>query len=253
MRFAIVGPGRAGGAFELALEATGATAVASIGRSDDPSTLDASLDLVVIAVPDGAIAEVAAAVPRGPLVVHVSGATSLAPLLAHHDRCGSLHPLVSLPSAAAGAEALQANPNIAIAASSPDVLDEIRSLADRLGARSFVVDDERRATYHAAASIAANHLVGLVGQIDRVTSADGLPIGPFLEMMRAVLDNVERLGPRAALTGPVARADWGTVRSHLAALPNEEHELYRSLAAACAALVDRSLPPDLVSSAEVPT
>lgn len=253
MRFAIVGPGRAGGAFEIALQATGASLAARLGRSDDPSTLDPALDLVLITVPDSAIAEVAAAIPHGPLVVHVSGATSLGPLLAHHERCGSLHPLVSLTDPTAGAKALQSSPHVAIAASRPDVLDEMRSLAGRLGARSFVVDDDRRANYHAAASIAANHLVGLLGQVERVASADGLPLAPFIEMMRAVLDNVDRVGPRAALTGPVARGDWETVRSHLAALPTVEHQLYLSLAAACAALADRSLPTDLRPAPEVPT
>lgn len=232
-----------------ALATTGGEPVAVLGRDDDPTALEPALDLVVVAVPDHAIAEVAALVPPGPLVVHLSGVTGLAPLLTHHQRCGSLHPLVSLPDPVRGARALLGNPHVAIAAPSPESMAEMVALADRLGAQWFVVDDEHRGAYHAAASIAANHLVALLAQVERVTSAGGMPLEPFTRMMQAVITNVESSGAAASLTGPVARSDWDTVRAHLMALDPAEHSLYLELAQACAALAGHQLPADLAATA----
>lgn len=242
LRFAVIGPGRAGGSFHNALTRTGADCVAVIGRGDDPGRLDSTLDLVLIAVPDREIAEVAARVPRGPLVVHVSGATTLAPLLAHHRRCGSIHPLLSLPDAEAGAAALLAEANLAIAGADDACERELMEVAARLGARPFTVDEAKRSEYHATASIAANHLVALTAQIERVAIDADLPLAPFLEMMRAVLDNVERNGSIASLTGPVARADWATVQSHISSLPVDERPLYLAMAEACADLAGHAFP-----------
>lgn len=250
MRFAVIGAGRAGGSFRSALVATRAEAVAVLGRGDDPADLDPSLDLVIIAVPDRSIAHVAELVPPGPLVVHVSGATGLGPLLAHHDRCGSIHPLLSLPDVVRGARALLDSPHVAIAAPSAEAMAEVQALVDRLGARWFVIDDDRRATYHAAASIAANHLVALLAQIERITKAGAMPLEPFTDMMRDVIGNVENSGASAALTGPVARGDWGTVRAHLAAIDPSEHPLYLELANACATLAGHQLPADLAPAAD---
>lgn len=245
MRFAVIGVGRAGGSFLRALEAAGARPSATLGRNDDPATIEPSLDLVIVAVPDRAIAEVAARVPVGPLVVHLSGATGLQPVLAHHERCGSIHPLVSLPDSDTGARALLGGAHLALAAATPEVLVELGSIADLLGAPWFHVGDRDRAAYHAAASIAANHLVGLVAQVERLTSSHGLPLEPFTQMMRAVLDNVDAVGPALALTGPVARGDWDTVRRHLAAIDPSERSLYLEMAAACARLAGVLLPDDL--------
>ena len=238
----MIGLGRAGGSFRSALTTAGAVCADVIGREDDPERLDPALDLVLITVPDRVIAEVAARIPRGPLVAHVSGATTLAPLLTHHDRCGSVHPLMSLPDSEAGAAALLHGANLAIAGANPADERELLALADLLGAKPFVVDDASRAEYHAAASIAANHLVALTAQVERITNDADLPLSPFLDMMRAVLDNVERSGATASLTGPVARADWATVQTHIDAIPAPERELYLSMARACADLAGHTFP-----------
>jgi hypothetical protein len=96
-----------------------------------------------------------------------------------------------------------------------------RLVAD-LGGRAVVVADEHRALHHAAATIAANHLVALLGQVARVAALAGVPLEAYLGLARGALGNVERLGPAAALTGPVRRGDEATVARHLAALPADE-------------------------------
>jgi predicted short-subunit dehydrogenase-like oxidoreductase (DUF2520 family) len=103
-----------------------------------------------------------------------------------------------------------------------------RRLADALGGRALEVDDDRRTTYHAAASIAANHLVALIGQVERVAASAGLPLDAFAGLLRAATDDALALGPSAALTGPAARGDWETVEGHrrtLSAMAGHRTEL----------------------------
>ena len=83
-----------------------------------------------------------------------------------------------------------------------------------------------------------------------------MPPEAYLDLARATLDNVADLGAAAALTGPVARGDWATVRRHLDAIPAGERPAYRALAASAARLVGREdAPADLlgISQGDGPT
>ena len=106
----------------------------------------------------------------------------------------------------------------------------IAEVVEDLGGRSFTVEDDARALYHAAACIASNHLVALLGQVERVGGAAGVPLEAYLALVRETVENVATLGPARALTGPVARGDTATVERHLAALPAAERDAYRALA-----------------------
>jgi predicted short-subunit dehydrogenase-like oxidoreductase (DUF2520 family) len=55
--------------------------------------------------------------------------------------------------------------------------------------------------------------------------------------MAGALDNVRRLGAKAALTGPAARGDRATIERHLAALPADERTAYEVMSAEAARLV----------------
>jgi predicted short-subunit dehydrogenase-like oxidoreductase (DUF2520 family) len=100
-----------------------------------------------------------------------------------------------------------------------------------LGGRTVSVADGDRAAYHAAACIAANHVVALLGQVERVAASVGLDLEAFLPLTRAAVDDVAELGPRAALTGPAVRGDWATLSRHLDALPRVERPGYQAGAA----------------------
>jgi predicted short-subunit dehydrogenase-like oxidoreductase (DUF2520 family) len=91
------------------------------------------------------------------------------------------------------------------------------------------VDDADRAAYHAAATIASNHLVALLGQAERVAATAGVPLDAYMGLVRATVDNVAELGPRAALTGPVRRGDDATVARHLSALDPDERPAYEAM------------------------
>ena len=223
----IVGPGRAGTSLGTALSARGWSFAGFLGRHDDVSSAAHGVDVLVVATPDDAIAEVAALVEPVPTttVVHLSGSLGL-DALAPHPRRGALHPLVPLPNAEVGAARLVSGVTFAVAGA-PEAGDMARSL----GGRVVEVADADRAAYHAAACVAANHVVALLGQVERIAASVGLDLESFLPLTRAALDDVDRLGPIAALTGPARRGDWATLSRHLDALAADERPGYQAGAA----------------------
>jgi predicted short-subunit dehydrogenase-like oxidoreductase (DUF2520 family) len=156
-------------------------------------------------------------------VAHLAGSLGL-DVLGSHPRRAAVHPLVAMPNAEIGAKRLASGAWFAVAG------DAIaRRVVDDLGGRWFEVADEHRAAYHAAAVIASNHLVALLGQAERVASIAGVPLAAYLDLVRVTIDNVAELGPAGALTGPAARGDWATIEAHLAAMPEDERDAYRTL------------------------
>lgn len=224
----VVGAGRLGGALGRALGVT------PLPRGQAP---DAAV--VLLAVPDGEIAAAAAAVAPGPLVGHCSGATTLAPLLAAgHDRAFSLHPLMTVP-AGSGAEAFR-GAGAAVAGTDEAALAIAGALAERLGMTAVRVADEDRAAYHAAASVASNFLITLEGAAERLAATAGVDRALLAPLVRASVDNWERLGARDALTGPVIRGDEATLDRHRAAIDDRAPELrplYEAMVDATRALV----------------
>ncbi len=239
----IVGAGRAGRSLAIALERAGWRIAEMLDLGDDVSGAACDVDVVVMSVPDGVVAEVAAAIEpvAATLVIHLAGSLTL-DVLAPHVRRASLHPLVPLPDPDTGADRLR---GAWMALAGDPAVEE---LATALGGRPIRVADEHRAAYHAAAAIASNHLVALLGQVERVGAVAGVPLAAYLDLAAAALGDVTRVGPAAALTGPVSRGDWSTVRRHLTALPAEERAAYLALAAAAPRLAGTPLPPDLTTN-----
>jgi predicted short-subunit dehydrogenase-like oxidoreductase (DUF2520 family) len=210
----VVGLGRVGSALNARLEERGLAAAGT------------DADLVLLCVPDQAIAEAASRLPPGPWVAHVSGATPLSSLGPHTRRFG-LHPLQTF-TRARGAEQIDG----AWAAITAET-DEARArgwwLADRLGLRAFDLRDDRRVLYHAGASMASNFLVTLYRAASLLLDRAGVPYEALLPLMRRTIDNAFEL------TGPIARGDWSTVDAHLDAIRSDAPELeslYRALAEA---------------------
>ncbi len=224
-RVRIIGPGRAGSSLAAALGRCGWFVGPLLGRHDDVSSAAEGVDLLVIATPDRVVAEVAASVgtDTDTVVAHLSGALGLE-ALAPHVRRAACHPLVSLADAERGADQLCGGSWFAVAG---DPL--VEEVVEALGGRSFTVDDADRATYHATAVLASNHLVALLGQVERVAGPLGIPLDAFLDLAEGSLANVRALGPVDALTGPAARGDEATIDRHLTALPADERAAYEVL------------------------
>jgi len=210
-----------------------------LGRHADPGPAAEGVDLLVLAVPDGSLADVSAAVRPvdATVVAHLSGAAGL-DVLADHPLRASVHPLVSMPDPVVGAGRLWAA-WFAVAGESPAV-DLVRTLVDDLDGRPLEVADADRAAYHATAAVASNHLVALFGQVERLAAAIGLPLAPFLDLAAGSLDNVRASDPASALTGPAARGDEATLAAHLSALPDDERATYEALMAEAHRLAARA-------------
>jgi predicted short-subunit dehydrogenase-like oxidoreductase (DUF2520 family) len=233
---AVVGPGRLGRAISNAAKDAGLE-VALAGRDDAPAVCRRS-EVALLCVPDAAIPEacesIAPAVPPLRFVGHTSGATGLDALDAAAKRGAgtfSLHPLQTVPDG--GASPL-AGASCAIAGSTPAALEIAEAIALRLGLKPFEVPEERRAAYHAAASIASNFLVALEESAAELLERAGIEDGRELLaplVLRTAANWAERGGD--ALTGPIARGDEETVRRHLEAVGETSPdliELYKALA-----------------------
>ena len=215
----VVGTGRAGSAIAARLAERG-LAVTS-GRE---ALADA--ELIVLAVPDAAIPAVAAQVPVGPWVAHVSGATSLHALDPHARRF-SVHPLQTLtrergPEQLDGAWA-------AVTAETDDARSLARWLAETLGLHPFDLADADKPLYHAGAAMASNFLVTLHAVAARLLEESHAPPEALVPLMTRTIEN------GFVLTGPIARGDWTTVEAHLHALELRAPDLvplYRALAEA---------------------
>jgi predicted short-subunit dehydrogenase-like oxidoreductase (DUF2520 family) len=194
--------------------AGGYTVKGAYGRGRDLADAAGGVDVLVIAPPDTVVADVAAQVVPNPdaVVIHLSGSLGL-DVLAPHPHRASLHPLVPLPNPEIGAVRLRSGVTFAVAGD-----PAARALAVALGGQPVEVADELRANYHTAATVAANHLVALLGQVERIAATAGLPLSAFSGLIRAAAEDGLALGPRPALTGPASRGDFATLDRHRSVL-----------------------------------
>ncbi len=205
--FTLIGPGRAGRSVATALTELGWSEARTYRRGDDVADAAADVDVCIIATPDAAIEATAASIDVADAVVlHLSGATPL-DAIRHHD-AAALHPLVSLADPGTGAQMLR---EAWFAVAGDPVAIE---MASALSGRWFEIADEDRVLYHAAAAVAANHLVALLGQVERIAAEVDVPLDALIGLARGSLDNVAALGPADALTGPASRGDDETIERH---------------------------------------
>lgn len=215
----VIGAGRVGTTIAARLRERGIP-VTVTGRSLEVGTAD----LVLLCVPDAAIAPVAAALPAGPWIAHTSGATPVS-ALAPHARRFAVHPLQTF--ARDGGAAQLDGAYAAIGGETPEALARARHLATLLGLQPFPLADIDRAAYHAGACVAANYLVTLQRAAAQLLASAGAPAAALDPLLHRTIDNGYQL------TGPIARGDWATVDAHLAAIAERApglDTLYRTLA-----------------------
>jgi predicted short-subunit dehydrogenase-like oxidoreductase (DUF2520 family) len=260
-----VGAGRVGTALGVLLLEGGHHVVAASGREASRARVDRILpglslvseaeaaaagSIVIFAVPDDAIAPtclaVAASLRPDQSVMHVSGSASLKTLAPAREigaRTLSVHPLQTFPGVVGAIERI---PGSAMAVTAED--EEGYALGERLardvGGRPFRLPDDNKPLYHAAAVFCSNYLAAVEGIAERLFQASGIenPVPLFAPLAEATLDNVLRLGPSNALTGPVSRGDAGTVQRNLETLRAEAPwalPAYVSLARVAAEMAER--------------
>jgi len=222
-RIHVIGTGRVGSAVAARLSERGVAVRTGRVVEGDP-------ELVLLCVPDAAIADVAGRLASGLLVAHVSGATSLAALEPHVRRF-SVHPLQTF-TRARGPEQLD-GAWAAVTAETAETRAAGVWLAETLGLRPFELADSARTLYHAGAVFASNYLVTLHRAAALLFDDVGAPPEALLPLMQRTIEN------DFELTGPISRGDWTTVEAHRAAIraahPELEH-LYETLAGGTLAL-----------------
>jgi predicted short-subunit dehydrogenase-like oxidoreductase (DUF2520 family) len=194
-----------------------------------------SSQIILIATPDDAISAVARELARmggeelrGRVVLHVSGAQDsrvLAPMKEFGAAVGSMHPLqtfsgVGVPDLAGKVFAVEGDV-LAVRAA--------RQIARALGGSPVQISSSKKVLYHAAAALAAGHVLALVEAATQLFISLGMKRSEatraLLPLTRQVLVNFERVGPRAAWTGPLARGDYKVVESHLRVLHDSREEV----------------------------
>jgi len=266
----IIGPGRVGTAIGvLAVRANLAVvavaggapgqaeaAAAAIGGdagSCSPQEAAGAGGLVLLTVPDDAIARVcqeladAGAFSPGTVVAHCCGALGSDALTPARDRCGcllgSLHPLQTFPTAAAAISHLPGS--WCFCEGDSPAVEVLEALAGAIGAHAVRIDPAAKPMYHAAGVMACNYLVALMDAAACLAAAAGVDRATWQAaagaIVQATVDNVAKLGPQAALTGPIARGDVQTVARHVRALAGEPRALRHLYAAAGHYTVDLAL------------
>ncbi|MFF4607626.1 DUF2520 domain-containing protein [Streptomyces sp. NPDC001339] len=266
----VVGAGRVGPALAAALRLAGHRPVAVSGVSDasrrraaellpgvpvvTPAEVLARAELVLLTVPDDALAGLVrglaetGAVRPGQLLVHTSGRYGTA-VLEPATRAGALplalHPAMTFTGTSVDVQRLA---GCSFGVTAPD---ELRMAAEALviemGGEPEWITESARPLYHAALAIGANYLVTLVAQAmellgDAGVQAPNRMLGPLLG---AALDNALRSGD-AALTGPVARGDAGTVAAHVAELRRHSPQSVAGYLAMARMTADRALVQGLL-------
>jgi predicted short-subunit dehydrogenase-like oxidoreductase (DUF2520 family) len=218
-------------------------------------------DVYLITVPDASLSEVAAklaheirahGVPSGdvPLVLHTSGANSVEELASCADAGATVlafHPLQTFSEPLTGSTRF-AGSAVAVTPGPGPHYDRARdfgfSLARSLGSQPFLLEDDHKVLYHAAACVASNYLVTLEHQARRIFVDAGMPrdeaMAYFMPLVRGAIDNLALQGPVAALTGPLSRGDSNTIAAHLRELEDKVPDLvslYRTMGLATLDLV----------------
>ncbi|AJZ87489.2 Rossmann-like and DUF2520 domain-containing protein [Streptomyces antimycoticus] len=266
----VVGAGRVGPALAASLRLAGHRPVAASGVSDasvrraaallpevpvvPPSEVLARAELVLLTVPDDALPELIAgltetgAVRPGQLLVHTSGrygVSVLEPALRAGALPLALHPVMTFTGTSVDVQRLA---GCSFGVTAPEELRlAAEALVIEMGGEPEWIAEESRPLYHAALAIGANHLTTLVAQSLELLRGSGVEapdrmLGPLLG---AALDNALRSGD-AALTGPVARGDAGTVAAHVAELRRHAPHAVAGYLAMARTTADRALAHGLL-------
>ena len=256
---AVIGAGKVGSALGILLQHKGYPVAGVASRTPasaeklaesmgcraypQPQEAVMAAGLVFITTPDRVIGEVAATIAAaggfkpGQVVAHTSGAHPAAVLQGVREAGAlavSIHPLQSF----AGVEAAIDNlPGSYFALEGDEAAMAVAGQVVRdLGGRAFSLAAEAKPLYHAAACIASNYLVSLMHFATGLYGNFGLgrqeAFQALLPLVEGTIKNIGRVGPVAALTGPVARGDGTTLEDHLTAFKSlcaREKDLYRHL------------------------
>ncbi len=144
---------------------------------------------------------------------------SIHPMYAFSDRFNSYKGLDSVVFTAEGCN---------------EFLKAVAPLFEECGNTVCVIDKQYKALYHTSASMASNHLIGLLSTVVDMLMQCGFERDNAYKLLYPLMtDNLENAlknGAEYALTGPIERGDIATINKHLSVLGDEQAKLYKLLA-----------------------
>jgi predicted short-subunit dehydrogenase-like oxidoreductase (DUF2520 family) len=170
---------------------------------------------------------------RMPIAFHCSGALGsdlLAPLAAQGWHCASAHCILSFATPAPAVAQFRGTPCALEGEAS--ACAALEAVFRPIGAQCFSLALEHKLVYHAAAVFATNFLPVLQQTAEDAWRAAGVPpsLLPGLRqrLLENAVDNITRLGPLAALTGPAARQDTVAIARQARAVTDWDAEVGRA-------------------------
>lgn len=207
-------------------------------HSDDVADLPSSAGLVVIAVPDERILEIAAKLAcrtdlqfRTLIVFHTSGALTsdvLLPLQRKGAKTFSLHPIQTFPARAHLADQLARMKGITYGfEGQTGTMRYARHLVKDVGGAMIRISKEKKILYHIACVVASNYSVALLGMVEELLALVGgdVRMRDLLPLLETSIGNAFRLTPGKALTGPIARGSVATIECHVRELLRTDKRL----------------------------
>lgn len=242
----VIGSGSVGGALARALAAAGGNVVAVTARNVDhaqalarripgcrafatPDEVATASDLVLLAVPDDMITPLAGRIrwSAGQRVIHLSGAMSARALSAVTEcdaTIAALHPLMTFTRALAESPIDEIQERLRGCVWALETKDDalrlaLQQMVAALGGKVTLLDEDDRIPYHISGVLASNYVVTLIGAAVALWESFGedatLAREALLPLLRASVENLAKMEPATALSGPIARGDVGTIRAHL--------------------------------------
>lgn len=226
------------------------SAVSSISRLRE-------VDVVMISTSDAAIKSSAAILAnnqyfkKGTIVFHCSGALSSGELDCLRNKGAfvcSAHPVKSFAGKDETIETFLGT-HVALEGDE-EALTVLGKAFESIGGIPFLISTDSKILYHAALSIVSNFLPPLMESGLSILREIGMTNDQALSLIeplvRGTVDNIFKLGPKDALTGPISRGDYGVVDAHVKALMNYDMaksgnivEMYKLLAEATKELAKR--------------
>jgi len=261
----LIGPGRAGIGLALALTQAGYTVrlhgrkkkkvpsplTLTVGDGETAPDWVASAGVVILAVRDDGIRPLAEAlgaaraITGDHVVLHLSGVQgqeALGPLVSSRAALGSFHPLQTIVEPERAPARLKGS--WAAVEGMPRAVEAAERLAQDMGMRPFRIATKAKAIYHAGAVFASNYLVVVEAIAQRLLRHAGLTDADAWAALRPLVEgtfeNLGRIEPKDALTGPIARGDTATIMRHLESLTFDDGKLYRELGRAALELAQKS-------------
>jgi nicotinate (nicotinamide) nucleotide adenylyltransferase len=221
--------GRAGRSLCAAFDAVGVPVVGRWRGRSDPWPRDlGSAEVVLLCVPDGAIGTTCERLRDTTVwradssVIHCAGRWGIEPLAPLEGRAslGAWHPLQSLRDPERAVSVL--NGSLCAISGDSAAVDRARRLTLAVGGHPREIPGADRPLWHAAAVLAGNLPVVLLGLAVELLETLGLSEADarngLLGLLRGALTQVERAPAAESLTGPLARGDLGTVQAHVRVL-----------------------------------